>query len=147
MFRKREKEIRVYTRREMIEMYTQLIKELEDVYLPIRDECEEVIRSHGLNHYPLRDVLELRMDKDSPEYEIVIYDIKDDWWDGEKCLKKTDILLDEKFRLDFVHEWYSKGNICKTYYEFCYDLLGRLNDPTDEYRKRLSFIRKREDNK
>lgn len=82
-----------------IYLWEQIVKELENVYYPVRDKCEEAIRSHGLNHYPLSDVIELRIEKSEDIYEIVIYDLKEDWWNGERRLKKTDILLDEKFQL------------------------------------------------
>lgn len=143
MFWNKKEKITVYAREEMTEMYTHLIKELEDVYLPIRDKCEEIIRSHGLNHYPLKDVLELRA-YDEPEYEIVIYDVKEDWWDGEKYLKKTDTLLDEKFRLEFAYEFYNKGDVCTPYsFDFVCYFLSRLDDPTDICKRELSLLQKR----
>lgn len=134
---KKEKEKEALARREQIELYTQIIKELEEVYLPIRNKCVEVIRSHGLNRYPLREVMEFGIMRDEPIYKIIIYNVKEDWWNGEKCLKKTDRLLEEFFRLEAFKKCL-KSDHCSIEY----DVLGHLEDPTEYFRKMISYLQK-----
>ena len=79
--------------------YTKLLEDFTDNYLPIRDKCIETIRKNGLGRYPLKDVLEVKAFGDDT-VELIIYGIKEDYWDGKQILVPDGKLLDETIQLN-----------------------------------------------
>lgn len=121
-----------------IDLWEQMIRELEDYYYPVRDKCIEVIQSHGLNHYPLSDVIELRIEGvNKDKYEIVIYNLKEEWWNGDKCLKKTDILLNEGFQI------FAASGLNEFAYNYLNDAISRLETPTKFFSNGISCMKDR----
>lgn len=75
----------------------QLLEDIKNNYLPLREKCREIIINHKLNYFPLRNVLGMAY-KDG-ELRVIVNNAKWSFWDGERTILNGEILLDETIQI------------------------------------------------
>lgn len=75
----------------------QLLEDIKNNYLPLREKCREIITSHYLNYFPLRNVL--GMAYEDGELRVIVNNADWDFWDGERTILTGETLLDETIQI------------------------------------------------
>ena len=127
--RRKEIEAAIKSKEQEIKDYQNMIFEFKNKYLPLRDKCVEIIRSHNLGRYKLYDVV--CFEYKAGKLRIVVYCPKEEYWDGELKLNYDNKLLDETISLN-IPEAYDSIIINGGSYE-----LWHLKDLTDLFDSRI----------
>lgn len=96
----------------------QLLEDIKNNYLPLREKCREIIISHNLNYFPLRNVLGVAYEDE--ELRVIVNNVKWSFWDGERTILTGETLLDETIQI--------RGLRLDRY---DVSLIRRLEDPTE----------------
>ncbi len=143
---KDELQERIAEREQKIAACEQMIEDITKNYLPLRDKCIEIIRKNGLNHYPLNYVYKIA--HQNGKIRFLIYDLKEDYWDGERTLKQGDDLLDETIQLntiDLLDKLEEPSSLTFSMYtserDKILDSMVRLGDPNDNLRSRIKYYK------
>lgn len=127
--RRKEIEAAIKSEEQEIRDYQNMMSEFKNKYLPLRDKCVEIIRSHNLGRYKLYDVYGYKYE--AGKLRVVVYCPKEEYWDGEPKLNYDNKLLDETISMN-IPEAYDSLIINGGSYA-----LRKLMDPTWVFEGRI----------
>ena len=132
--RRKELEDAIKEKERKIKNIQKIISEFKTKYLPVRDKCVEIIRSHNLGRYPLYGVF--GYEYNDSKLRLVVKDIKEGYWDGEPSFEVGDTLFDEAIQLDIPK---SEDDLMDI---IMYQCVRKLIDPTSFLTKAVNFVRR-----
>lgn len=96
----------------------QLLEDIKNNYLPLREKCREIIISYNLNYFPLCNVLGVAYEDE--ELRVIVNNVKWSFWDGERTILTGETLLDETIQIRGLRLDRHEA-----------DLIRKLEDPTN----------------
>lgn len=120
--------------------YEKILDEFTNKYLPLRDKIIDVIRGHNLNHYPLCNVFLFKHPNESL-FQFTVFDLIEDYWDGEQTLKSNGTLIYEEIQLDtisLIRKWDKEYGWVVNPHHYTrvnevISAMSKLEDPTGDF--------------